>query len=106
MHQAIQLAKNDDAIQEKKKSISEVRKNSTSSLPNTGSKNEIMTAIYSPIYKKNASKSITAQYLCGLLEEKIVEESLTSKDFAKLLPPYIVQAINHATGKSDEDIHE
>ncbi len=106
MHQAIQLAKNDDAIQGKKKNISEVRKESIASLPTTGAKNEIMTAIYSPLYKKNASKSITAQYLCGLLEEKVDKENLTSEEFAKLLPPYIVQAIDHATGKSGKDIHE
>ena len=83
-----------------------MRKESIASLPTTGAKNEIMTAIYSPLYKKNASKSITAQYLCGLLEEKVDKENLTSEEFAKLLPPYIVQAIDHATGKSGKDIHE
>ena len=44
-----------------------------------------------------ASKPITAQYLAGALEGK----QLTSDDWRKVLPPYLVDAIDYVTGAVD-----
>lgn len=44
-----------------------------------------------------ASKSISAQYLAGALEGK----QLTPEDWRKVLPPYLVEAIDYVTGVTD-----
>ena len=48
-----------------------------------------------------ASKPITAQYLAETLLRKQEVEDLTFDDWRKLLPPYLVAAIDHVTGAID-----
>jgi len=45
-----------------------------------------------------ASKTITAQYLAGALESEQEIEKRTSEEWRKLLPPYLVNAIDYVTG--------
>jgi len=47
------------------------------------------------------SKPITAQYLAGALLNKHEIEKLTFNDWRKLLPPYLVEAIDYVTGAID-----
>ena len=50
-----------------------------------------------------ASKPIAAQYLAGRLEDR--RESLTPDAWRKILPPYLVKAIEHVTGAVDAAPH-
>ncbi len=99
VHRAITLAKNDDQLQDSKKTYEDIVQKASESLPSEGTKPEVCTKIYSPL-KDSVSKAITAQYLSSILEEKVKTEELSPELFAKLLPPYLVQAIKYVTGNS------
>lgn len=105
VHRAIMLAKNDDQLHLGKKVYSDIVKEADSLLPK-GSTEEVMTNIYAPLTEGNISKAIAAQYLCGILEEKVKSELLCTESFEQLLPPYIVQAIHYATKKQLGVAHE
>ena len=47
--------------------------------------------------RTKASKTISAQYLAGALENK----QLTPDAWREVLPPYLVEAIDYVTGKVD-----
>ncbi|WP_459556851.1 ATP-dependent nuclease [Lacunimicrobium album] len=53
---------------------------------------QIASAVFEPLYKKQASKAETAQALASLLSQK-------KTDLRDRLPPYLVSAIDYATGK-------
>lgn len=49
--------------------------------------------IYKPLYKKQGSKAVTAQYAAALLESNEFEKR--GEELLKLLPPYLQRAIQH-----------
>ncbi len=54
----------------------------------------IAVKVYKPLYKKQASKAVTAQYLAGCLSRSFsTTESLKDK-----LSPYLIEAIEYVTG--------
>lgn len=99
MHIAIQLAKNDLDINEGQKDTHSIIKKAIENFPRGISKEELMTKIYKPLHKKQASKAIVAQYLSDILLDKVDAGEFTKEIFTNLLPPYIVKAINFATGE-------
>ena len=52
-----------------------------------------------------ASKPIAAQYLAGLLEDRQQKEKLDPDAWRKILPSYLVKAIEHVTGTVDATPH-
>lgn len=59
---------------------------------------DLASIIYKPLYEKDASKAITAQYVAQLL---LTGEYGGGEELFKKLPPYLQIALNHLT-KSDE----
>lgn len=55
---------------------------------------ELAAIIYRPLYEKEASKAITAQYAAYLLS---TGEYGTGEELLKRLPPYLQRALNHLT---------
>lgn len=55
--------------------------------------------VYKALYKKQASKAVTAQYLADCLSRT----SLTPEFLKDLLPPYLFKAIEYVTGEPKED---
>lgn len=55
-------------------------------------------AIYQPLYEKDASKAVTAQYAAKLLRSKAFGNDQVLLDS---LPPYLKAALRHVTGTSD-----
>lgn len=102
VHLAIALADADEKINEKKVEITQVAKAAEArfeALEGKGcSKEEICSHIYEPLAVSNpVSKTTTAQYLSELLEWQIDKGKLTRESLRALLPPYVLQAIEHVT---------
>ena len=74
----------------------EASKNTTNGIADGCAYKELLaTKIYALFTNgTKASKTISAQYLAGALEDK----KLTPEDWRKVLPPYLVEAIDYVTG--------
>lgn len=98
---AIELAMSDEKIHEKlvKKEdvITDAKTSYADLVVNYPNKEELISHIYAPLAKREASKTITAQYLAALVEEKIVSKEWTETQLRNLLPSYIVDAIQYVT---------
>jgi putative ATP-dependent endonuclease of OLD family len=102
VHVAIALANADEKINERKVKnidVGEAAKAAFEALEGKGlSKEEMCSHIYEPLAVSNpVSKPTTAQYLSELLERRIQTGKLTRESLRALLPPYVVQAIEHVT---------
>lgn len=116
---AAQLAKKDDALAKQGKDLDEVTakaeekkaKTDFNSLEHEASNNTsngladgcafkelLATKVYALFTTgTKASKTISAQYLARTLEDK----KLTPDDWRKLLPPYLIEAIDYVTGAGE-----
>ena len=74
----------------------EASKNTTNGIADGCAYKELLaTKIYALFTNgTKASKTISSQYLAGALEDK----KLTPEDWRKVLPPYLVEAIDYVTG--------
>lgn len=99
---AASLAKNDAAIVEKKKTMSDVETTAKNEfdqlLVSVGEDQKVLCSkIYKLFHSGNASKAIAAQYLANALDSKENREDFDAEVFKEQLPPYLVAAIAHAT---------
>jgi putative ATP-dependent endonuclease of OLD family len=97
------LAKNDAAIMEEKKTITDVEAAARTEFGRLSeSAGEDRAVLCSHIYKlfhsTSASKAIAAQYLANSLNAEGKTEGFDAVAFERRLPRYVVAAIAHATG--------
>lgn len=100
---AASLAKNDAAIMEKKKNITDVeaaaRIEFVQLSKSAGDDRAVLCSnIYKLFHSRSASKTIAAQYLANALNAEGRKEDFDAAAFKRRLPPYLVGAIAHATG--------
>ena len=96
------LAKNDDPINEEKRKSEDVesdaRQDYVALKSKVGDDEEVLCShIYRLFHTGNASKAIAAQYLSELLPNYCKEKHIDNVEFRKLLPAYLVNAIEHVT---------
>jgi putative ATP-dependent endonuclease of OLD family len=101
MHIAIQLAKKARAKgylseEEKQPIVAQAQAEFSEWQKQHLSPEEIAVKVYKPLYKHQASKAETAQFLADYLEKS------PPTDLRGLLPGYLVNAIDYATGTSDQ----
>lgn len=115
---AADLAHNDDRLNEGEVKKDDLEKNALARFEKikeeAKSHEELATHVYCQFLdvetefkgrKGKVSKSIAAQYLAQILEEKAkaASETWSAEEFKKLLPTYIVSAIKYATGGISAD---
>lgn len=112
VHLAAYLARKDEALAKKGESLTEKLwsdmeieasqdfQQITQKHQNKPNKEEaIATEVYSAfISGTKASKPIAAQYLAELLDKKQKKEKLTPEEWRKIIPPYLINAIDYVTG--------
>lgn len=104
------LAYKDDAINTGKAKREDVEKNASNRfaelkaevIPRDGCTVEevLASTIYANYVKHDVSKPVAAQYLAELLNTKY---SNRSEDLQKILPKYLVAAIDYVTGTSEPE---
>ncbi|MEI9988159.1 MAG: AAA family ATPase [Aliidongia sp.] len=99
---AIALADADDKINDMKATIAEVGGAAKKAYDELAAKNlskeELCSHVYEPLAVSNpVSKPTVAQYLAEILQEGIKSGEFTREHLKALLPPYLVEAIAHAT---------
>jgi putative ATP-dependent endonuclease of OLD family len=101
MHIAIQLASKGKILSEdEKKGITDDAKKEYEGWVEEGlTKEEIAAKVYMNLHDRKASKAETAQFLAEYLET----DPIPAQDLRKLLPNYIVNAIDYVTGSSNDD---
>ena len=62
-----------------------------------GDDDVLCSQIYNLFYSRAASKAVAAQYLAGLLPIYCKEIGIDTIKFRKILPTYIVEAIDYLT---------
>jgi len=96
---AIRLAEEDDRLAAQSTTFFKVARKALKDwkafMAQTMPPEERATRIYAPLPLKQASKAITAQYLATLLERE--EDTRTPAEWRAVLPPYLVEAIDHVT---------
>jgi len=105
VHVAIQLAKKEkskgDALTDRE--VVEIKRKAESEIDDStyqGDTPEMMAAkVYRALYKRQASKAVTAQYLADCLNRS----SYTPESLKHQLPPYLLKAIEYATGGSEPE---
>jgi putative ATP-dependent endonuclease of OLD family len=105
------LADNDDAINAKKAKVVDVEKTAVeefATLKAAGvtkdgcTQEEVLAShVYARFVKGGASKAIAAQYLAERLRSKCEKGALTSDVLRKLLPLYLLEAIDYVVGKKE-----
>lgn len=101
MHIAIQLASKGKILSEdeRKGIIDDAKKEYESWVKEGITKEEVAAKVYMNLYDRKASKAETAQFLAEYLENN----PIPAQDLRKLLPNYIVNAIDYVTGSSNDD---
>lgn len=96
---AANLAANDDALNEEKKTQQEVEDQAKAELEPWRSleKEELATRVFEPYASKRASKAIGAQYLAKLLSERFNNGQIDADGLKAVLPTYIYDAIHYVT---------
>ena len=96
---AIRLAEEDDRLAAQSTTFFKVARTAIKDwkafMAETMTPEERAARIYAPLPLKQASKTITAQYLAALLERE--EDTRTHAQWRAVLPPYLVAAIDHVT---------
>lgn len=100
---AATLAKNDDAINEGKKTVADVKEAARAEFKEimeaaAGDRAALCSEIYKLFQSGRSSKAIAAQYLANVLAERAEHEDFDPTIFANKLPRYIVEAIIHVSG--------
>jgi len=97
---AASLAKNDDPLNDQKKQRADVEADARQEVKAkataaNGNRESLCTQIYQLFHCGSASKAVAAQYLAEMLTNEAKKEDFDKTEFAKKLPRYIVEAINH-----------
>lgn len=94
LHQAVQLAlsPNDDPEAVKDNATKAVQAWTTAN----ESPSQIAARVYEPLHRKRASKAVVAEQLAGIL----ADSKIAPERFRKLVPDYLVSAIDHVTTPS------
>lgn len=96
------LAKNDDPLNEEKKSIPAVVREAHNNFKDIkaqhGEDNEKICSEIYKLFKQGASKTVAAQYLAEILLRQNDKGKLTPDSLETLLPQYIKDAIAYVTG--------
>ena len=97
---AATLAKNDDPLNEQRKTrevvLHEAKVGFDSISEASRSQEELASRVYK-MFGGNVSKAITAQYLAELLEDAVQQRNMNVDQLRALLPPYILAALKFAT---------
>lgn len=106
---AAMLAKNDDPLNEDKKTREDVTATALAAFADleagaAGDQMVLAVQVYSLFHSGAASKAIAAQYLAELLSESSKQEGFDTAAFAARLPRYIVDAIAHVSRVSAPSI--
>lgn len=103
---AAHLAANDETIHVGTTSleleIASARSSFARLLTKEFSKEALATHVYAQFSKKRGLKTIAAQYLAGILEERVRKNELTEQALRSKLPSYLVQAIAYVTRPFDD----
>ena len=96
------LAKNDDPLNEEKKKqedvVTEAKAGFATLKSEAGDDEEILCShIYRLFHAGSASKAVAAQYLSDLLPDYCKKGGIDAAGFRKLLPAYLVDAIDYVT---------
>lgn len=105
VHLAALLAKNDDPLWEEKKSLSEIEIQARFEFEKLheelGENNEALcSSIYRAFKTEGASKATAAQFLAEIITKMIKVRFITGENLREMLPKYLVNAIDYATGKA------
>jgi putative ATP-dependent endonuclease of OLD family len=103
VHAAAALARQDDAINNGKKTRDQVEAEARTAFQSLqeqypADKESLCTVVYQPFHARTASKAVAAQYLAEILEKrfKTGETAEPGSGLAKLLPAYVTDAIKYA----------
>jgi putative ATP-dependent endonuclease of OLD family len=104
---AATLAKNDDPLNEEKKTREQViagAKEQFQTLKSeaSGDADMLCSEIYKLFHSRAASKTIAAQYLSEILPDHCNEQGIDAEAFRKLLPGYLVEAIEYLTPQAEQ----
>lgn len=105
---AANLAKYDEQISAKKKTIYAVARKAATSYRELSQRYPAKEELASHIYKlfvadSSVSKATVAQYLASLLRAKHKSKRLSSQELMEKLPSYILSAIKYVTPKGEQD---
>jgi putative ATP-dependent endonuclease of the OLD family len=105
---AAQLAKCDDQISAKTKTVYSVARKAARTYRELRQRLPGKEELASHIYKlfasdSNVSKATAAQYLANVLTAKCKHKKLSAGDLLENLPPYILKAIKYVTAKNAPD---
>lgn len=103
------LAKNDDPLNEEKKKredvVTEAKAEFATLKSESGDDEAVLCShIYRLFHTGSASKAVAAQHLSELLPTYFNDEEIDAADFRKLLPPYLVGAIDYVTAPSAPEV--
>ena len=106
------LAKNDDPLNEEKKhredAVTEAMDEFATLKSDSGDDDAdfLCSQIYRLFHGGNASKAVAAQYLAELLPQYCEQRGIDATGFRKLLPAYLVNAIDYVTVQSAHQASE
>ena len=98
IHQAIQIAKGRNGRTSAQVSADAAAEVAVWQADQAKTADDIATLIFTPLHKKQISKTIVAEQLAALIDSSDDAPEL----FKRKLPAYIVSAIEHATGANNE----
>ena len=102
LHIAAWLAKNDDPLNDERKAYEAVVTEATAEYvtlkANSGGDDEVLCSqIYRQFHAGSASKAVAAHYLSELLQKYCQDDGIDTVKFRRLLPAYLVEAIDYVT---------
>ena len=104
------LAKNDDPLNDSRKTVVDVMKQAKDEFGSLktdfGDDDEVLcTHVYRMFHSGGASKAVAAQHLAALLEERWTDKEIDTDSFRECIPKYISQAIDYVTAQRPEDVN-
>ena len=105
------LAKNDDPLNEEKKNredvVTEAKAEFATLKSDSGDDDAVLCSrIYRLFHGGSASKAVAAQYLSELLPQYCEQGGINAVGFCKLLPAYLVNAIDYVTAQPPHQASE
>ena len=105
------LAKNDDPLNEEKKNredvVTEAKAEFATLKADSGDDDAVLCSrIYGLFHGGSASKAVAAQYLSELLPQYCEQGGINAAGFRKLLPAYLVSAIDYVTAQPSHQASE
>ena len=106
VHRAVLLAKQDDAILSGTKSKEDVTEKADEAFETLSGKHQNPDVLCTHIYKHlhgGVSKGVCAQYLAEIIEGMASDPKFDREQFVQQVPPYLVEAIRHASHVPESD---